>query len=286
MRWAACIALILGSALFVPIITYGQSTPNGPLTGGISQNEPVLGPEETHDPQGYQKGEGYLPYSQIQEKQILQGLYVVRDKLTATVSCSHNDGDTIGPGTVPSGSNAHWIKVAAQVHRTANGSTLEIYYLEDRDGNIWSSREYNVGKVAHPPNDAGNHMKLIDLTPQHPPGSCLPPKPNPGATCQAKLMTSSLRGSNGACPARHRNPPHNAFCTIYIDVEGCPWHMPMHIHCDGSDQQAWTAEESKDAYQYTQAQWTHPQVCNPCPPPPCVYTIDPWFGQFMGPAPS
>ena len=179
MRWAVYIALIVGSALFAPIVTYGQSNQTGPLTGVIT--EVVLGPDETRDPQGYQKGEGYLPYSQSQEKQTLQGQRVTRDQLTATVSCSHNDGDTIGPGLVPSGSNAHWIKVAAQVHRTENGSTLEIFYLEDRFGNIWSSREYKVGGVTYQRNDAGNHMKPIDLTPQHPPGRCLPPTPRPTA---------------------------------------------------------------------------------------------------------
>jgi hypothetical protein len=265
------------SALFTPI-TYGQSNQSGPITGGIAQNQnqPVLGPDEARDPQGYQKGEGYLPVSPIQWKQQAQyGGAVKPDKLSATVGCSHNDGDTIGPGLVPSGSNAHWQRVIAEIHRTANGSTLEIYYLEDRQGNVWSTRPYTVNGVPYPANAGREKAELIKLTPQYPPGPCLPSKaqPNTGTTGMPPQTTYNI-------------PSGNTLCTIYIDVEGCPWHMPMHVHCDGSDQQAWTAEESKDAYQYTRAQWTHPQVCNPCPPPPCVYTIDPWFGQFMGPAPG
>jgi hypothetical protein len=46
MRWATYIALIAGSALFAPIITYGQSIPNGRLTGSITRNQVVLGADD------------------------------------------------------------------------------------------------------------------------------------------------------------------------------------------------------------------------------------------------
>jgi hypothetical protein len=179
--WLAIGMLMVGSSLFTHI-TYGQLNQSGPLTGGITQNQNqiVLGPDETHDPKGYQKGEGFLPISQDQWRLFNQyGVPLKPDKLYVKIGCSHEDEDIIS-GLIPPSSNAHWQRLKVQVHRTASGSTLEVFYLEDKSGNIWSTRSYTVNGVDYPANSraSGGPAERIKLTPQHPPGPCLPPVPN------------------------------------------------------------------------------------------------------------